>query len=477
MPLKNRRQELLDLSRRDPQALVEEVLSLEERVAQLEEENKRLKGSLALNSRNSSKPPSSDGPAKPAPRSLRKKSARKPGGQRGHPGRTLQPVEKPDHIIKHRLDRCSCGHCHGVSLRQEPVVEYEKRQVFDLPPRLLEVTEHRAEWKRCPVSGYLVGAPFPEEVQAPVQYGARFKAVLSYLNVDHFIPYKRLRRLSEDIFGQPISEATVVAANESLAKNLEEWEQELKEELKRAPLVHLDESGMRIAGKRNWLHVASTPEVTFYGCDQSRGSEAMDKLGIVPDLRNWVMHDHWKAYFTYEECLHALCNQHHLRELRFLWEQNNEAWAKELSEFLLREKKRCEKHGLPDSKRFKKILKEYRRILSKGRRRHPRKKGRQKQSKAANLLNRLQDFHDCVLAYLRDPNVPFTNNQGEQDIRMIKVQQKISGGFRSLHGARVFTRVRSYISTNRKQKRNVFDSLHQAMLGRPFSPNVCINAP
>lgn len=466
----SRRQQLLNLAQRSLSALIDLVLGLEDQVRKLKAEIKELKNRLAKNSANSSKPPSTDGLAKPAPKSLRKNSGRRPGGQTGHPGKTLQQVNHADHTVVHSLDRCPCGRCQGRSLRREPVVDYEKRQVFDLPPKLLEVTEHRAQIKRCPVSGILVRADFPEDIKAPAQYGVRFKAVLSYLNTEHFLPYDRLSRLAEDIFGQPLSEATVVSANERIYDHLGSFEKELADQLVGQALLHLDESGLRVCGKLHWLHVACTDQLTFYGIHRKRGAEAMDHFNILPRFEGWAMHDHFQPYLRYDQCVHVFCNEHHLRELKFQAEENGEAWAEELSQFLLRQKEWREKYGLPSEWKFKTILDEYHAILAKGRRKHPRRQIRAAQSKAANLLDRLEDYDLCVLAFLLDLKVPFTNNQSEQDIRMIKLRQKISGGFRTLHGAQVFARIRSYISTCRKQGRNILEALERAFLGDPFMP-------
>lgn len=465
----NRRKELLKLAR-EPEALVDFAIELEARVRQLESVVKELKEQLAKNSRNSGKPPSSDGLAKPKPKpkSLRSKSGKKPGGQNGHTGRTLQKVAEPDHTVLHQLNKCPCGHCRGRSLRKEPILDYEKRQVFELPKKLLEVTEHCAEIKRCPVSGEVVRAQFPPEVRAPAQYGPRFKAVQSYLNIEHLIPFDRLGRLVQDIFGQPLSEATVVSANQRIYHHLQEFEMDLVERLVGEALVHFDESGVRVAGKLHWLHVASTAELTFYGIHPKRGKKAMDQFGILPRFQGWAMHDHFASYLSYENCIHAFCNEHHLRELKFQAEENGESWAAELSDFLLCQKKWREQFGLPSDRKFDNILDKYHAILAKGRKRHPRRKTRAAQSKAASLLDRLEDYDLCVLAFLLDLNVPFTNNQGEQDIRMIKTRQKISGGFRTLSGAWIFARIRSYVSTCRKQGRNILQALEVAYLGGPI---------
>jgi len=473
----SRRRQLVELARTCLSALIELVLRLEAETRALRSEVKELKDRLALSSRNSSKPPSTDGLAKPAPKSLRKRTGRRRGGQPGHPGRTLQPVDEPDHLVLHALGRCPCGLCQGRSLRNEPVVDYEKRQVFELPRKLLEVTEHQAEIKRCPVSGRLVTAAFPESIGAPAQYGPRFRGLMIYFNNRQFIPYDRLTEVSEDVFGQPLSEATVVAANQRVYGHLAPFEQELKVLLPQAPLVHADESGLRVAGKLHWLHVVCTPCLTFYGVHRKRGRQAMDEFDILPRCRGWMVHDHLKAYFTYKDCLHALCNEHHLRELKFLHEEHHEAWAEELSTFLLEAKARVEQHGVLEEQDFKQAMRRYHAILAKGRRRHPRRQGRQAQSKAANLLDRLEDYDWSVLAFLFDSQVPFTNNQGERDIRMEKVRQKISGCFRTLHGARVFARIRSYISTCRKQGRTILDELENAVRGKPFIPSLATRGP
>lgn len=466
----SRRRQLWKLARTCLSALIELLLRLEAEVRALRRQVKELKGRLALTSRNSGKPPSTDGLAKPAPKSLRHKTGRRRGGQPGHPGRTLQPVPTPDHIVPHRLGRCPCGLCQGRWLHDQPVLDYEKRQVFEVPPKLLEVTEHQAEVKRCPVSGRLVTAAFPESVQAPAQYGPRFRGLMIYFNNRQFIPYERLTEVCEDLFGQPLSEATVVTANQRVHETLAPFEQKVKVLLPQAPLVHADESGLRVAGKLHWLHVVSTAHLTFYGVHPKRGTKAMDEFDILPRCRGWILHDHLKSYFTYTDCLHALCNEHHLRELKFLYEEHKEAWADELSTFLVEAKERVARDGVLQEKEFKHLLARYHAILAKGRRQHPRRQGRQAQSKAANLLDRLEDHDWSVLAFLFDPDVPFTNNQAERDIRMEKVRQKISGCFRTLHGARVFARIRSYISTCRKQGRNILDELENAVRGKPFIP-------
>lgn len=466
------REELLPLARSHPEALVDIILALQERLAQLEQRIKELEAQVAKNSQNSNKPPASDGLSKPNPKSLRTPSGRKSGGQPGHPGQTLQRVKNPDHIQIHPVE--VCPQCHGRGLSGQPVLDYESRQVFDLPPRSLEVTEHRAEIKCCPHCAEEVRANFPAGVSAPVQYGPRFQSLMVYLNQQQLLPYERLAQLCEDLFGQPLSAGTLAAANERAYEKLTPFAQALVNQLPQAPVVHLDESGLRVEGTLHWLHVASTEALTFYGVHPKRGTEAMDAFGIIGACRQWLVHDHWKPYFAYQECLHALCNQHLLRELKFLWEEQHEVWAQPLSHLLLEFHRQRQKHGAFNERQFKRALKRYRKLVRRGRYRHPRLapgQGRCAQSQAANLLDRLENFDLCVLAFLFDERVPFTNNQGEQDIRMIKVRQKISGCFRTLRGAQIFCRIRSYLSTCRKQGRNVWEAIQMAVTGRPFIPS------
>jgi transposase len=473
-----KREELLPLARSHPEALVEIILALQERLVQLENRVQELEAQLARNSSNSGKPPSSDGLSKPSPKSLRSPSGFKPGGQPGHPGQTLQRVKNPDHIQVHRLE--ICPHCGGRDLGREPALDYESRQVFELPPSLLEVIEHRAEIKCCPHCGEEGRADFPAGVSAPAQYGPRFGGLMVYMNDQHFLPYDRLAQLCEDIFGQPLSAATAVAANERTYQALEPFAQAVASQVPQAPVVHLDESGVRVAGALHWLHVASTGQLTFYGVHPKRGAEAMDAFGIVGACRQWVVHDHFKSYFAYRNCLHASCNEHLLRELKFLWEEEQEVWAQQLSDLLLEFNRRRQKHGEFNERQFKRALSRYHNVVRRGRYRHPRLapgQGRCAQSKAANLLDRLEDFDWNILAFLLDERVPFTNNQAEQDIRMIKVRQKISGCFRTLRGAQVFCRIRSYLSTCRKQGRNVWEAIQMAVIGQPFIPSAPSRGP
>lgn len=351
--------------------------------------------------------------------------------------------------------------------------DYERRQVFDLPPLRLIVTEHQAEIKQCPVSGRRVKAAFPADVSAPVQYGPHFRGFTLYCFNQQLLPFDRLRQTCQDLFGQPLSLSTLTQTHDRAEAALTPVAAALSRALIQAPVVNVDESGLRVAGRLHWLHVACTPQLTLYGVHGQRGVAAMDALGVLPEFGYWLVHDHWKPYYKYE-ALHVLCNQHLLRELKFLAEEHGQAWAVELSRFLLdRKNDPLTQTGLNEAQ-FKRAHARYCAIVRQGRRAHPRRQpgtGRAKQGPAANLLDRLEDYDLSVLAFLLDPAVPFTNNQAEQDLRMIKVKQKISGSFRTVRGAQVFARIRSYLSTCRKQGRNLWEACHQLVIGQPFLPN------
>ena len=464
--------ELYDLGLHSLDDLVAYCLTLQER--------------LSVTSRNSSKPPSLDGYLKPKPKSLRVKTGKKSGGQPGHTGATLKQVEKPDVIKVHPLSNCPCG-C-GSDLSKEPVLSYENRQLFDLPPQKLIVTEHRVEIKRCPLSGKLVNATWPTDVNAPVQYGADFLAWLVYLNTQQFIPLARISQMVFDLFGQHVSEDTIISAIKTMNQELEPFSDAVKEQLAQAPVLNVDESGLRVASKLHWIHVISTLWVTWYGVHPKRGREALDCFGVLPKFMQRLVHDCWQTYLELP-CLHALCVAHLIRELVFIHEECEQTWAKSLVDLLLdmnrkrEEQKRIATEFSTDY--LEKWHQQYKKILCEGRLVNPpiipppdapKKRGRKKQTKAQNLLDRLEKHEEWVLAFLHDFQIPFTNNLAEQDIRMIKVKQKVSGSFRTLEGAERFAKIRSYISTARKQGRSILKSLKDAINGNPFIPDVTSSA-
>lgn len=464
------RKEILWRAGNEPESLADDVLALRTRLEELETRQAR-------NSTNSSKPPSSDGLGKPAPKSQRVRGTRAPGGQPGHQGRTLEPVAAPDEVVVHPLEHCPCG-C-GRSLAGAPVLRHEVRQVFELPPQQLVVTEHRAEVKRCPVSGREVRAPFPPGVDAPAQYGDRFRGWLVYLRVAQLLPLRRIRQLVDDLFGQPVSEATVEGAVQSVHDALPPFERALVAALQRSPVLHADESGLRVAGKLHWLHVLCSERLTWYGVHARRGSAALADFGILQTFSGRLVHDCLQAYFLLS-CAHALCNSHLARELTFLHEELAQHWAGDMKALLLEmyvQRRLWNVSGIvPTAEEIAAFHARYQVLLTAGYLEQPApvrsgKRGRLKRTKAHNLLDRLRKHQASVLAFLRDPAIPFTNNQAERDLRMLKVQQKISGCFRTLAAAQRFARIRAYVSTARKHGLDLLDALHNALARIPFCPS------
>jgi transposase len=465
------REALLTIARSDPEALVDIIMALQEQVQILSKRVTELEDRLNKNSRNSSKPPSSDGLAKPKPKSLRKVTGRKSGGQPGHQGHTLKQVEFPDHIIGLPVTSCAC--C--ADLTYEPIVEHECRQVFDLPRPILEVTAFQAEIKVCPKCGLINRASFPIDVTAPVQYGHSVHGMAVYLNNQQLIPTNRIEQMMTDLWGCSLSEATAMNASTRCYDQLAPFESAVVAELVKAPTLNVDESGIRVARILQWLHVASTDNLTFYGIHEKRGTEAMDYFGILPDFYGHLIHDFWKPYFRYD-CQHGLCNAHHLRELLFVLEEKNQSWAGKMIDHLLNMNDFVKKqNNVPLTRQQKRPwIKQYKKIIAEGWDVNRLSKGegnrRTKKTKEQNLLLRLDLHQSQVIAFLHNPDVPFTNNLAERDIRMIKVRLKISGAFRTVEGAKHFARIRSYISTVRKNGLNIFDSIVQAIKGQPFVP-------
>lgn len=442
-------------------------------IQQLQVRVHELEARISKDSSNSSKPPSSDG-LKRTPKSLRGKSGKKPGAQKGHAGKGLTQVKNPDVIVTHAPTSC---HGCGSDLSQVESACAEKRQVFDIPRPKIEVTEHQVLEKQCPCCEKLNRGIFPENIRGPVQYGERVQALKAYFAHQHFIPVDRVCQIFEDVFGIAISPGTCSNVDEKLFRQLETFENGLKTYLLASRVLHFDETGMRCEKKLRWVHVASSQLATLYTIHAKRGQEAMDKAGILPLFQGIGIHDHWFPYFAYEQMRHGLCNAHHLRELTFIHEQEKEDWAKRMKDLLIFAKNEVERHieqGALPSEILLQIEETYGQIIAEGFEYHsllpllPKgKRGRQKQRDGKNLLDRLKEKRICVLRFIYDFSVAFTNNLGEQDIRMVKLKQKISGCFRIFKGGQIFCRIRSYISTARKQDWNIWDALAEAIAGCP----------
>jgi transposase len=429
-------------------------------VARVEELERR----LGLNSSNSGKPPASDGLKKPSRiNNQREKTGRKSGGQAGHEGTTLRQVATPDKVIDHCPAVCAgCGGAVGM----EQTTGHQKRQVFDIPKPVVEVTEHRAHLCRCLGCGTETQGMFPDEVTAAAQYGATVVALVVYLQAWHFIPEDRLAELMDDVFGVEVATSTIAAMGHRKAQDLTGLAEHIEEQVKQAAVKHLDETGYRIAGVLQWLHVASTWLLTCYRTSSKRGA-------MLAGVRGIILHDFWRPYLRMEGVTHALCNAHHLRELKALIDIEKEPWALALHRFLrhachaanlARERRRSLKPAVLGwfSARYDRILAQgfvfhesQPPLTASGRKR----RGRIRRRTGHNLLIRLRDHKDDTLRFLHDPAVPFTNNQAERDLRMMKIRQKISGGFRSDTGAQTFATLRTVLSTARKQGWNILATL------------------
>jgi len=453
------------------------VQKMAERQKELEARVKELEDRLLKDSRNSSKPPSSDPPFKKT-QSLRKSSGRKPGGQKGHKGMTLERVDNPDAVVVHPLpEMCECGLKLDASQAREGD---ERRQVFDLPPIRAQVTEHRVLELPC-LCGKIHRGEFPADVSNVVQYGAAIKAAGVYLTQQQLLPVERASDVLTDLCGIPVSAATLQDGKAQVAKALESAVAQIAEAITQAPTAHFDETGLRVNKDLSWMHVASTEKLTWYGVHEKRGQVAMNAFGILPRFKGIAIHDGLKSYRHYD-CTHGLCNSHHLRELEYLVQTlPQQTWPQQMIALLCSAKietgqaRDLNLDALSED-RIKHYRAEYELLLTQGEAENPKvmqapgKRGRVKQSTATNLLGRLRDYADDVLRFTTDFRAPFDNNQGERDIRMQKLKQKISGCFRTTAGAQDFCTVRTYLSTLRKQGRNIFDALRRTFQGQPPDP-------
>lgn len=404
---------------------------------------------LNLNSTNSSKPPSSDPNRKKKPK---RKSGKKPGGQKGHVGTTLKKVDDPDKIELITIDRRTLpagGRYHDAG--------YETRQVFDIDISRV-VTEYRAQILEDENGNRFV-APFPEGVTKAAQYGTGIKAHAVYMSQFQLIPYNRIQDYFADQIHIPVSEGSIFNFNLQAFEALAGFENQVKEKLTTADVAHADETGINIDGKRRWLHCVSNDDWTYFYPHEKRGTEAFEDMGVLPEFNGTLIHDHWKPYYKID-CTHALCNAHHIRELTRAWEQDDQAWAQDMKNLLETINSAViDAGGAIDVNQALKYRHQYRKLIKKGEIECPEsirdkkkgKRGRIKKSKSRNLLERLRDYENDALRFMENELVAFSNNLGENDIRMTKVQQKISGCFRSIDGAKIFCRIRSYLSTCRKQ--------------------------
>lgn len=464
--------------------MVERAAVIEElrgRVVVLDVEVVELKRRLAQNSRNSSRPPSSDGLSKPPPKSLRRPSGRKRGGQEGHRGGHLEAVAVPDEVIGH-VPRV-CEGCHG-DLRDGDDVGHLVRQVFDLPEIRLRSSEHRAHTRRCGC-GHETTAAFPDAVSAPTQYGPRLRALGLYLVGYQHLPYARAARLLSDWLGAPVSTGTLAAFMSRGAEDLAPFLDRVHAQITASPVAHFDETGAGAEGKLRWLFCASTERATFYSLHDRRGIDGLDHAGVLPTFSGVAVHDGFKPYRNYSNLQHALCNVHHLRELLGVIEQTphdpTQEWAVRMDTFLRQlhatvQHARASGQDHLESAELAAHRAAYQQIITLGNQHNPArtiptgKRGVIKQTPARNLLARLDRDREAVLRFAHDFRVPFDNNQAERDIRMIKLQQKISGCWHTITGAQHLLALRAYLSTATKQHQPIADTLTAPATHQPWPP-------
>ncbi len=436
-----------------------------------------LEARLGMDSRNSSKPPSTDSPFdKPAPKSLRGRSGRKPGGQPGHQGRTLRQVDDPDRVIVHEPGACRC--C-GAGLSGRPVTGVIRRQCFDLPPVKIVVTEHQMIEREC-ACGARTRAETPEGVVAPVFYGPRVAAIIVYLYAGQMLSKARTAEAVAELFDTPVSAGTVSAITERAAGALDGFVDLVRARIAGAPVAHFDETGLRVHGKLRWVHSASTGDYSLITCHDKRGVQAMDDAGVLPAFTGVAVHDAWAPYDTYTDAVHALCNAHALRELQAITDTHPDepdCWSALLAEALLEMKGLVEVTLLagPDLTGIDPVA-----LGAQRARYHAAAQTGLEQTTAREnklmakhhaLAKRLIKREDDYLRFTANPKVSFDNNAAEREIRMIKLRQKVSGCLRTISGAEQFCAIRSYLATARKHDLGFFPALTTLAEGHPWLPS------
>jgi transposase len=479
------RDQLIEETKQNPEGVVDVLLAIWDRSAALE---KRV-GELERNSRNSSKPPSSDKgnlstPPKPKPKSQRKPSGKKPGGQPGHKGSTLELVENPDHTIDCKIEegsRCSiCGEVLPEDNADHSHCEPEIRQVFELPAIRLEVAEYRAERVICPSCEGLNTAPFPEGVNARAQYGPNLRATAIYLGSYQLIPYERLSEVFNDLFQCSLSQGTLANFVKVGGRQAATAVNYIREQIKTSDTVHADETGCRVHGVRNWLHVASTQAYTCYMIHAKRGFEALQDFGILEGYKGNLIHDFYASYYKYTECQHFQCDAHILRELTYLHEEMDQGWAVDMKDLLLEakqlrdreERRRPGQRKVIGEQTRHRIQDRYADIVLDGYSKNaepepqPGKRGKPARGKVLNLLDRFDWRYEEIMGFFEYEGIPFDNNLAERDLRMMKTREKISGTFRSDKHTIAFCDIRSVISTLKKQGASVMTGITE-MLRNP----------
>jgi len=462
----------------------EEIKSLKNENSLLKKENKKLKEIINKDSSNSSKPSSTDNGFKDKENQSDTKdkkltTKRKRGGQKGSSTNNLKKVDNPDFI--EILEDSHCKNCNH-SLENTDSKSISKKQLFDIPKMKIEITEYQQYNKVCPCCSSVNKPEFPEFIKAYAQYGDNIKSFVTYLNTYQMLPYERITELIEDFTSHKISTGTIYSFMKSFYDKLDPYETNIKEQLLKSNVIHVDETGSRVKNKLHWTHVVSTSVLTYYMIHQKRGCEAIDEMAILPTFDGIAVHDHWKPYNKYD-CTHSFCNAHHLRELTGIIQNEEVRWASDMHTLLtnmnnyihnLKEKGK----NSPSKGKLQHFYQLYDNICQSALKFYPppidlpKNKRKPKQSKGKNLLDRFVNYKDEILRFFINLLVPFTNNLAERDLRMIKVKEKISGCFASFKGAQIFNRIRGYISTVKKNNRSVLEELNNVLCDKSYVPVV-----
>lgn len=456
------------------EAVVKILLEMDARIRRLEER-------LGMDSTNSSKPPSTDNKLTKTPPQKSSDKKTKRGGQKGHKGVTLIQSVNPDftEVVK----PTTCSECQS-SLENIPVYKITKRQVFDIPKASITITEYQGHSLVCPCCHHKNHPIFPQGVNAPTQYGKNLSAFIAYLHSYQMVPYERITQLIEDLYTHKLSTGTIITMLQKTYDATHESEAHTKVLLERSPLLHCDETGVSVEGRLHWIHVASTAHLTHFLLHKRRGKEAMEAMGVLPTYTGIVMSDHWSAYKHYTNSQHSFCNAHHLRELQGISDTQKVQWSKDMHALLIRAnnavlKAKGQAQTALSPSKIAQFIHQYDTITKAALRYYQtppltpiKQRGRIKQSKGKNLLDRFKRYKRETLRFLNDFTVPFTNNQAERDLRMIKVKEKISGTIASKRGGEYFARIRGYISTVKKQGKKILEELFNALDGKPFLPQL-----
>lgn len=455
-------------------SLQKSVDTMSSTITELNQVIDELKEQLKKNSGNSSKPPSSDGYKKPAPKSLRGKSGKKQGGQKGHEGTYLEAVAEPDEVIKHMP--AACKGCPRFAKCKGQACVSEQRNIVDAVVEV-KIIAHQVLSVDCPLHGGTRTGEFPENVRGPIQYGENLQSLVVSLNTSGALSINRIHEILGNVFDIPLSTGVITTMVRRCANAVSETVEKIRKKIAASELAHFDETGTRVDGKTQWVHVACNENYTYLYLNRKRGTQAMDEGGVLTMFGGIAVHDCWKPYWHYDSILHAICNAHVLRELIGVIENHPEQkWAPAFRKLLLDMLGAKEKAQAKEKEQLSKYLldkfsKKYDDILETGIQENPlpeapaKKRGRRKRGKVRALIERLQEYKASVCLFIESFAVPFSNNQAEQDIRIIKVKTKVSGCFRTEQGASDYLKIMSYVGTAKKHGMNPFEAVKQAITG------------